>query len=469
MIIKHKAQQLYDILAEQLHAGVYPNGHKLPALRELAKQYGVSINVVAKTVEMLKDAGLVRAKASDGIYSLGTASGEALTAKFAGGRIFGQYAWAKVLRVIVEDNEEWQQEFWSRFFKKFSAASPDIEILVHYRGSRDAVEEYDMGFGCAQFLTKCHLEPGMVYPASLYREFYPELYRDKLLTPEMLAWRGDSCYLPYGFMAHFVMCRKDTPEPRTDESVLNYLDRLATMPGKTVNYQIFDGMSFLRNEGMNFFSSETGTLVLPERKQMLDIFRRAREHYAAKRLTWLHGNYPNYQEPLPETAGQMQLVEIPLQGRRKFTGTASSPLILSVPGGSRLCFTPVMAAIGRKCTYPEEALRLVKELLSGAEQERMQSSHVAQSLRADILHTHGDGEHADMLARGEGRALFIPDRQLLELYCYVVNWEFYYYLNGQRDDRVYEFIQCKLKYGKNRVPRDDIPEGEVGSWRNFLQ
>ena len=66
-MIKHKHQQLYDLLSEELRRGTWPCNEKLPNLKELAARYNVSINVASKAVELLKEAHLVRVKVGDGI------------------------------------------------------------------------------------------------------------------------------------------------------------------------------------------------------------------------------------------------------------------------------------------------------------------------------------------------------------------------------------------------------------------
>ena len=116
-MIKQKHQQLFDILALQLHSGRWKKGDRLPSVREFAQEYHVSINVVSKAIELLRNAGFVSVKTGDGVFSLTQPTGDKQDVRYSGNRIFGHYASAKHLRVLVEDSTNLQLLFWNRFFK----------------------------------------------------------------------------------------------------------------------------------------------------------------------------------------------------------------------------------------------------------------------------------------------------------------------------------------------------------------
>ena len=113
-LIKQKHQQLFDILVQQLNSGRWKKGERLPSIRELAQEYNVSINVAAKAVELLKNAGLVSVKVGDGVFSLVQELSDKQEVRYSGNRIFGHYASAKHLRVLVEDSTNIQLLFWNR-------------------------------------------------------------------------------------------------------------------------------------------------------------------------------------------------------------------------------------------------------------------------------------------------------------------------------------------------------------------
>ena len=53
-MIKHKHQQLFELMVEEFRSGAWPDGCKLPSQKELALRYSVSVNVVSQTIELLK-------------------------------------------------------------------------------------------------------------------------------------------------------------------------------------------------------------------------------------------------------------------------------------------------------------------------------------------------------------------------------------------------------------------------------
>ena len=130
-MIKHKHQQLFDLLCGEFRCGQWPDGKKLPTQKELAIRYSVSVNVVSQTLELLKQQGFIKIKKGDGIYSVYAPDKETLTQKYSGERVFGRYTGAKTLTVLVEDYLDWQLRFWNRFFEEFSNENPDIELNFH--------------------------------------------------------------------------------------------------------------------------------------------------------------------------------------------------------------------------------------------------------------------------------------------------------------------------------------------------
>ena len=131
-MIKHKHQQLYDLLSEELRRGTWPCNEKLPNLKELAARYNVSINVASKAVELLKEAHLVSVKVGDGIYSETSGQAELVDFKYSGERLFGQYTGAKTLRILMQDNTEFQLAFWNGVFDAITLENPDIELQVSW-------------------------------------------------------------------------------------------------------------------------------------------------------------------------------------------------------------------------------------------------------------------------------------------------------------------------------------------------
>ena len=60
--------QLADALTGQIEAGTYRSGDRIPSVRKLRVQYGVSLTTVLEACRVLEDRGLVEAKAQSGHY-----------------------------------------------------------------------------------------------------------------------------------------------------------------------------------------------------------------------------------------------------------------------------------------------------------------------------------------------------------------------------------------------------------------
>lgn len=63
-----KPERLYHTISQQILTGVYRAGDKLPSLRSLARQAGISKNAVVSAFEMLAAHGLVEPRAGSGFY-----------------------------------------------------------------------------------------------------------------------------------------------------------------------------------------------------------------------------------------------------------------------------------------------------------------------------------------------------------------------------------------------------------------
>src|SRR5512132_2267125 len=64
-------QQLADHLAELIRQGTYPPGGRIPSVRQLSQQQGVSISTVLQAYYLLEDQGLIEARPQSGYYVRG--------------------------------------------------------------------------------------------------------------------------------------------------------------------------------------------------------------------------------------------------------------------------------------------------------------------------------------------------------------------------------------------------------------
>ncbi|WP_328339587.1 winged helix-turn-helix domain-containing protein [Micromonospora sp. NBC_00421] len=68
MPIPMSSRQIADDLTARIRTGEYPPGAKLPALRELADLYSVSVSTIQRALELTRDRGLTVGRAGAGVY-----------------------------------------------------------------------------------------------------------------------------------------------------------------------------------------------------------------------------------------------------------------------------------------------------------------------------------------------------------------------------------------------------------------
>ena len=445
-MIKQKHQQLFDILAEELRRGVWAKGTKLPNLKELSARHNVSINVASKAVELLKEKKLVTVKVGDGIYSCTSGQDAFLEFKYSGRRLFGQYRGAKVLRVLLEDSAVWQREFWNPFFEKVTRAFPDIELKISYNLAEAASgsDAFDIAFGSSEFLQRSGFEQQNCLSYAQLREFYPQLYGDLLLTPDRLRPSASAHLFPYGVLSFELLSHQELPKPQASENVLGYLERLAGKATSPLGYSILNSSTLLLNSGLQFADPEKLSFQMPDEAFLLEQFARCRRLYQAGHLVWLHGRFSNYDEIYALKADQPIKIVEHLYNRSDAASRkrmrAAGIRFLPYPNGEKLLLFPVLAAIRRDCPFPEECLRLLKKLLEPDTQQQMAQHFVAQPIHPEAL--PADSELKARCRQNKVQLSCQPE----SIMNYFVGWEFWYYLNGIRQQEVASLIKAKANY-----------------------
>ncbi|HDL7854471.1 TPA: winged helix-turn-helix transcriptional regulator, partial [Yersinia enterocolitica] len=61
-------QQLADILSQRIKAGLYAAGERLPSVRLLSDEHGVSISTVQQAYRQLEECLLIEARAKSGYF-----------------------------------------------------------------------------------------------------------------------------------------------------------------------------------------------------------------------------------------------------------------------------------------------------------------------------------------------------------------------------------------------------------------
>ncbi len=452
-MIKQKHQQLFDILAEELRRGVWTKGSKLPNLKELSARHNVSINVASKAVELLKEKKLVTVKVGDGIYSCTSGQDAFLEFKYSGRRLFGQYRGAKVLRVLLEDSTTWQREFWNPFFEKVTRIFPDIELKISYNlaDAAPGQDGFDIAFGAPEFLQRSGFEQQNCMSYALLKEFYPQLFSGLLLTPDSLRQSASAYLFPYGVLNFQLLSHQDLPKPQPSENVLGYLERLAGKSTSPLGYSILNSSSLLLNSGLHFGDPEQGHFQMPDEAFLLEQFARCRRLYQAGHLVWLHGRFSNYEEIYALKADQpIKVVEHLFNRSDSASRTrmqAAGIRFLPYPNGEKILLFPVTAAIRRDCPFPEECLRLLKKLLEADTQQQMALHFIAQPIHPEAM--PADCELKACCQQKKVQLSFQPE----VIMNYFVGWEFWFYLNGLRQQEVASLIKAKAKYYLQTQPQ----------------
>lgn len=450
-MIKQKHQQLYEILAEELRQGNWEYKEKLPNLKDLAGTYSVSINVASKAIDMLKKDGLVKVKVGDGIYSNVSKVERSMEFRHSGDRLFGSYRSAKCLKVLVEDNSDWQMLFWNDLFDMIVKECPDIELQISYHATKQESDcDFDIILGSRNYISQSGLPPEKLMTSAVLKDFYPDLYDGLSLSPEDLTWRGEEHYLPYGFVCNQLLCHSEVPEAKSDENILNYIERLADTIHAPVAYGCNPGRNFLYNCGLHFVDFSTGKLAMPGRKDVLSIFRRIRELYKGGHLIWLHGVILDNAEMYPLKLNQpFRMTDYPFNlsapGERKLH-SGQDLKFMRMPSKESITYTELAMGINKDNRFPEESLRILRRLLSSEVQSEMFSNNVAFPLHSKLLSGTDFSYLNEDIPKCRRVSTNTPDIEVNNVLSYIVDWEFYYYLTGVRNDDVFDFMRNKIKY-----------------------
>lgn len=438
-MIKPKHQQLFDLLLDEFHSGLWPHGEKLPSQKELAMRYSVSVNVVSQALELLKQKNLVQSKKGDGIYSIYSPAPEKMIHKYSGERVFGSYDGAKTLSVIIEDHQNWQLEFWNKFFDDFAAENPDIELNVHYANPHTPQPDinFDIIIGGPRFIART-AKPGCRLLRRIAFDFYSDLDDGLLLDSGNFA---DGIF-PVGFVASCLLTRPGTPEPLGGEGIFDYIERTIE-PGKGALLLRYSTELF-QNNGIDVLNRCRRALDQGEKERLTDLFERAANLYRDGRLLWPHGRFAD-----PEQSRQMLYSgSLTVLGRR-IGGEIPEPSStgvkkISYPHGSKAMLVPIMAVLDKRSCFAEEQLRLVKKLRTPEQQRAAMSAGIFQPLHREVLPQ--TSPLLPYLLRGDVEYSCDADPVELRLVDYIMNWELLYNMTGRRGKDAVELLDKKIRY-----------------------
>ena len=438
-MIKHKHQQLFDLLCGEFRCGQWPDGKKLPTQKELAIRYSVSVNVVSQTLELLKQQGFIKIKKGDGIYSVYAPDKETLTQKYSGERVFGRYTGAKTLTVLVEDYLDWQLRFWNRFFEEFSNENPDIELNVHYDHHKRPEDNrhFDIAIGSCRFIAYAETGKHRVTHADA-KLFYPDIDRDFLLPMESF----EDGIFPIGFVSSVLTGKPGFPEPLPEEGILDYLERVIH-PGNGAML-LRQSTELFQNTGIDVLNRNRRCLDEQEKELLQNLFDRVSRLHREGRLLWPHGRFsdPNQVQEL------LHRGEITVSGRQR-GGERPLPqdsLLqeYNFPHGRRAMIVPVMAVLDRRTCFVEEQLRLICKLRMADQQLAAYRSHVFLPLHKEVLPQ--DSVLAGYFRRNALDFRKSVDPVEIRLVDFLLSWELLFNMTGRRKENAVALLDQKIRY-----------------------
>ncbi|OGV38427.1 MAG: hypothetical protein A2020_15335 [Lentisphaerae bacterium GWF2_45_14] len=446
--VKKKHQQLYDILLHALSVGTYPQGKKLPKMTELAEQYSVSVNVVTRSVALLKERNLVSIKAGEGIFSNADILKKCTPSKkYSGERVFSALGKMKTLSVLIEDTESWQVSFWNSFFDGFTRKNPDIELNVFFgRKGLSNVEHHDMIIGGNHFINISGYGIDDFIPVAKLELFADGLYDNKILHPHDLAWKNKTCLYPIAFQLPLVLHRGMGYDVTEGLNVIDFIDNLKkTKKLEQVRYKTWSLQNFMVNCGCCCFDSVTGEFKIDNRKKWQTVIDRIKSLYSGGDMLALHGKPLDYNSLFKNELGKgIYYMEYPYNNPDI---TEKGNIDVSpYPMGDIFPLIPICGCILKKTRFPEEAQRLISGLLEPGVQQEYMNCRIGFPVAVDILEKSRFSYLVKQLSKLK-KVQVVPFDQILDDAVETVFiWELYYYFCGRIDGDVLSKVEKKIDY-----------------------
>lgn len=438
-MIKHKHQQLFDLLLEEFENGLWPRGEKLPSQKELARRYSVSGNVVSQTLELLKQERLVTIKKGDGIYSAYSPNPGKMIHKYSGERVFGRYEGAKTLAVLIEDYQDWQLEFWNKFFDEFSRENPDIELNVYYDHCclPESGTRFDIAIGGNRFIAGIgEWKERVLHEEAL--DFYPELDDDFWLTTKDF----EDGIFPIGFVSSYLLSHPGASEPLPEEGMLDYIER-TIQPGKGALLMRRSAELF-QDIGVDVLNRSRRCLNETEKESLAEFFERTARLYQDGRLLWPHGRFSD-PEQVRKMLNEHRITFFCRQRGGEAPEFLTSDFVqLPYPHGKKAMIVPIVAVLDRRTCFVEEALRLVKKLRSAEQQTAAMKTEIFQPLHRQVLPDEMPLTRYFRNKTVEFRRNIDPVE--IRLVDFIMSWELLYNMTGRRSGNSVDLLDKKIRY-----------------------
>lgn len=444
--IKPKHEQVYEILLEALKSGIYPLGKKLPKTAELAQKYSVSINVLVKAIDTLKKNGMVKAKSGDGIYSNYDFQKQQEKTNCSD-KHFPRIGTPKAFTVWIEDNIDWQQEFWDSFFTKFMAQNPDIEITVHY-GMKDKniYTKNDLLIGGMHFFNHTGYTMEDCFPVDIIETFYKSPYNNMLVKPEDLKWKGKSSFFPLSLMLPVLLHREKDFKNQKNKNIPDFIQALKDRNQyNPVKYKSWSLQNMMIDCGCCAFDSEKGIFALQNKDHWKTTVNKIRDFYSGSDMLPLHGMSLDYDKIFKDDVGNsISFIEIPINQIPSIKET--NLLQAHYPIGDTLPLLAICGFIPKNTQFPEEALRIILSLLNEDNQRLYMQKKLGVPINKQVL---ADSDFSYLLENCDvyKKVMVVPPSRLIEdAIETILIWDLYYYFNNDLNCDIITRIENKIKY-----------------------
>jgi len=366
---------------EQIKAGLrraveiekLPAGTRLPSIRTLADDHGVSPETAARAVRELRQEGLVDTRPGLGTFVTGRrgSATDAATLRVA----WGQPSMGSLCGIFVEEAME-----------RFRAAHPDVRV----EGSADG-KDADVSVATGSYI-QTQAEEGRALALDEITGFDPAT-DTKPLAPEAMELyeRSGHVYgLPYYVSPVVVWVSRgmlegagvDVPGPEWDrEAFIDTVRRLRELLGEGVKpFELSPDLAHL----MPWILQSGGTL------EKIAAPERAGEWAFIRELAALSAPVERYGEKADVRFADGRLAMCPWGGRFEWEVRRSggeAPVAVPYPAGRRRATFLMSEAfsISSRCAHPELALELVRELVSLESQRTLVAEGVRFPSHRDAL------------------------------------------------------------------------------------
>lgn len=447
-IFESKDKVITRIMREKILTGEFKNREKLPTVVELAKIFNASVNTIVKATNNLKKEGLLIAKPGKGLFRKNTKYTKTDISNITG-TIQWRYNIAprKKIKIFLEDSQDWQLEFWRNLFDDVRADNIDLHLETHTIKENSKVSEMDMYIGGFNALNKLNIPVENWITVEKLKKIGSLCFEGMNVVPEDIKFFGESFAIPIANISPCLWGASDKNLTiKSSNNILDFIEQANVLNENNIRYQIWTGGFLLANCGCDFLMPfiESGEIIDAERfhKILPDL----RKLFLSKQLIWRHNLLTDNNNVFNEIlSGHLDVVETPPQMRH--IKPPKGVIELPYPGNDFLPISPVVCLVNKKCSYLEEATRLISWILEESNQRRLSDAFKFDSIHP-MVNKLGSKKPTKI-------NMVFPEQWTHDTIYSIFSWEFYYYLSG-KEQSVNSFISTVNKKIKHCLSHENL-------------